>query len=549
MNSMIARAALVTVVSLNLSLNTSQVAGEPITAVALSGDQVPGAAAGVVFRFSGGAMLNNSGQVAFQSQLTGSGVNFNSDRGIYSEGSGTLIQVARTGDQAPDAEVGTVFSNLLYAPVFNASGQTAFRAQLTGLDVDSSNRAGIYSEGGGTLTKVARTSDQAPDAATDVVFNDFRDPVLNALGQTAFIGQLTGPGVNASNARGIYSEGGGMLAKVARTGDQAPDAPAGVVFSTLRDPVLNDIGQTAFVGILTGSGKPINSDHGVYSDRGGTLIKVVRTGDQAPDVAVGIVFSSLSDPVLNASGQTAFRGVLDGPSVNSSNGSVIYSEGSGTLALVAREGDQAPDTAPGVVFNGFGSPMLNASGQTAFGGIVTGPGVSGSNDRVIYSEHGGTLSKVAREGDQVPDAATGVVFNGLGGPALNALGQIAFQSQLAGLGGVVVDASNNFGIYATDLDGLLVEVIRKGDLIDVNNDPLIDDLRTVDSLSLFTGTGNVDGRRSSFFNDLGQIAFSASFTDGSSGVFISNAVAIPEPASALLLVLGSPLLIRRRMGG
>jgi hypothetical protein len=37
-------------------------------------------------------------------------------------------------------------------------------------------------------------------------------------------------------------------------------------------------------------------------------------------------------------------------------------------------------------------------------------------------------------------------------------------------------------------------------------------------------TGNSDNRRSAF-NNLGQLAFWASFTDGSQGVFVSNAVA------------------------
>jgi hypothetical protein len=33
---------------------------------------------------------------------------------------------------------------------------------------------------------------------------------------------------------------------------------------------------------------------------------------------------------------------------------------------------------------------------------------------------------------------------------------------------------------------------------------------------------------------LGQLAFSATFTDGTSGIFVSNRVAIPEPATFAL---------------
>ena len=54
------------------------------------------------------------------------------------------------------------------------------------------------------------------------------------------------------------------------------------------------------------------------------------------------------------------------------------------------------------------------------------------------------------------------------------------------------------------------------------------DFRTVNSLGFTANTGNGDGRPSGF-NDLGQLGFFASFTDGSQGIFVSNLVAIPDP--------------------
>jgi hypothetical protein len=54
------------------------------------------------------------------------------------------------------------------------------------------------------------------------------------------------------------------------------------------------------------------------------------------------------------------------------------------------------------------------------------------------------------------------------------------------------------------------------------------DFRTVSTVTLGSlqqeaGSGNEDGRPSTF-NDHGQVAFLASFTDGSSGVFVSDAM-------------------------
>jgi hypothetical protein len=50
-------------------------------------------------------------------------------------------------------------------------------------------------------------------------------------------------------------------------------------------------------------------------------------------------------------------------------------------------------------------------------------------------------------------------------------------------------------------------------------------------------TGNEDGRPSGF-NDQGQLTFLAEFTDGTNGIFVSDMATLPEPSSALILLLG-----------
>lgn len=110
---------------------------------------------------------------------------------------------------------------------------------------------------------------------------------------------------------------------------------------------------------------------------------------------------------------------------------------------------------------------------------------------------------------------------------LNSNGQVAFGARVNGRGGV----------WAQDINGLLRPIALAGDVIDIDNGPGVD-LRTITGATLFSDTfnaaaGNSDGR-SSAFNDLGQIVFLASFSDGSRGVFVSNLVAIPEPASVMI---------------
>ena len=86
---------------------------------------------------------------------------------------------------------------------------------------------------------------------------------------------------------------------------------------------------------------------------------------------------------------------------------------------------------------------------------------------------------------------------------------------------------NDEGIWAQDIDGTLRLILRKGDLLDVDNGPGID-LRTVDGLAASLNyEEGFDFAKS--FNDRGEFALYASFPGFSQGVFVSNLVAVPEP--------------------
>ena len=493
---------------------------------ALSGDAAPGTAPGVNFSGFNSPVLNGAGQTAFVGSLTGAGVDSANDSGIWSEGGGSgLALVAREGDAAPGTAAGVNFS-FVNPPVLNGAGQSAFRGFIAGSGVDSTNDRGIWSEGGGAgLALVAREGDAAPGTAAGVNFSFVNSPVLNGAGQTAFVGSITGLGVDSTNDSGIWSEGGGSgLALVARTGRAAPGTGDGVNFSFVNPPVLNGAGQTAFFGSLTGSGVTAANDRGIWSEGGGAgLALVARTGRAAPGTGDGVSFSGFNSPVLDGAGQTAFLGSLTGSGVTTANDRGIWSEGGGAgLALVARAGDAAPGTADGVNFSGFNSPVLNGAGQTAFLGALTGLGVNSSNNSGIWSEGGGAgLALVAREGDAAPGTAGGVNFSSFNSPVLNGAGQTAFRGFLTGTG---VDSTNDTGLWASDLDGDLRLIVRTGDLFDVNDDPFLETLRTVSLVSFSSNSGGEDGRPSGF-NDAGQLAFRLRFTDGSEGIFVANTVA------------------------
>ena len=68
-------------------------------------------------------------------------------------------------------------------------------------------------------------------------------------------------------------------------------------------------------------------------------------------------------------------------------------------------------------------------------------------------------------------------------------------------------------IWATNLAGNLELIARTGNFLEVAPG----DSRVISDVQI------------GGFNNLGQVAFRAEFTDGTSGAFVSNLVAVPEP--------------------
>jgi hypothetical protein len=499
-------------------------AGVSYNTHALKGDQAPGTDPGVVFSVFGTPVLNGTGQIAFTASVSGLGVNFQNDDGLWSEGAGSLSLIGRENFAAPGTPAGVLFNNIS-APAFNDAGQTAFQSTLKGTGVTNTNSTGIWSGAPGSLSLLARTDSAAPGAPAGAVFTDLGAGVmlLNNAGQTAFDARLIGTGiVTGTNDRGIWSQGSGSLSVTARTADAAPGT-GGVFNQFLFDPVINASGQTAFTGGLAGAGVNASNDSAIWAGGTGSLSLVAREADPAPGTGAGVVFSSnfaFNNPAINDAGQTAFLGFLSGSGVNTANDIGIWSQGSGSLQLVAREGDAAAGMAAGVVYgNTLSRPVINGAGQTAFGGRVAGTGVDSTNNIALWMGDTGSPSLVARSGDPAPGTAAGVVFGSqFFNYVLNDTGQIAFTADVTGPGVF------GQGIWATDSAGTLTLVARTGDLFDVNDDPLIDDFRTISLVRLKTNSGGQDGRATSF-NDASQLAFRLRFTDNTEGIFVATITA------------------------
>ncbi len=505
------------------SCATSPAPGQTVELVAATGDQAPGTPEGAVFGALvspafGAPVLDDYGNVAFAATLLPlqGGVDFTNDLGIWHRDA----LVTRTGSQAPDTPPATVFGGL-DLHTFNGGGATAYIGFLNhGVGgVDASNDRGIWQ--GSTL--LARSGSRAHGLPANVPFEGFFNPRVSYLDHVAYAASLRESATNMvtpANDRGIWVD----YALIAREGSQAPGLPSGVNFKQLTDlPVVDLAGDAYFRGTLQTDTPHVGlnlNDTGIWTES--TLL--VRTSDQAPGTPAGVAFSGLSDPSVGY-GRYAFLGALrnnTGPAEFTSTSGIWVND----QALVL-QGTQAPGTPDGVVYQYFNPPVVSAyyTGFTGFLVHDTAHGVDSTNDSGIWRESLNGLSLVAREGSPAP-GTDGANFDEMLPFDMGALGQVAFLGALQHGGDV--DFSNDSGIWAQDQSGELRLIAREGDPLDVGGGEvrIVKELRfaTDTGLAFLPGSGGVDGRRTGF-NSRGQVAFAASFTDNTHGIFVVT----PEP--------------------
>lgn len=351
---------------------------------------------------------------------------------------------------------------VLGSPTINQQGRVAFFATLRGGDVvEGADDNGVWAtDENGDLQLIVRAGDPAPGVADGSVFSLLSSrPALADDGRLTFQSTLAGPAVNQTNASGIWSEdSAGDLQLVARAGDAAPGTSADYGALTTA-PSANNQAQVAFAAGLLGAGVTAANNFAIWSNRSGPVELVVREGDVAPGLA-GLTIGDLSNstPVLGDGGDLAFRAQLAGTGVDSSNNASLWKSDGAGLELIAREGDAAPGVTDNATFVRFENDLLmNSLGQTAFIAALSGPGVT---------------------------------------PA------------------------NGLGIWAEDADGVLRLVARLGDTLDVEDTSGVDE-RVITELALVSPDNALAGSSPAFTDD-GLLAFYAAFADESSGIFVAD---------------------------
>jgi hypothetical protein len=521
--------------------------------IALSGESAPGAGLEFVHTgFVGSPAINREGVVAFNGSVHAQGYQSPKASLWRATPMGDLELLAMGGQSAPGSATSKIFGGF-GDPAVSDNGDIVFMAYDTTNVVSTIWRVAPESA---QLSMIAESGQSATGAGPGASFDAFKSgwwstrPGASAgsSGDTLFLATLTGSGVTGSNYVGLWhAESAGVVSLVAKLDDPVPGlgpetnyGPFSAGFENVqRIASVNGSGKVAFISSLTGSGVGLASN-ALFTWQKDTGISVLARKENAVPGAPGSAYYGFGSPVLNNAGKVAFYASLQAVGPGGINGGVLMSDrdGAGVTALY-RLGDAAPGT--GSTFSSFrpaseagSNPIINSEGQLAFSGNLNWQfgHVDGNNDSGIWSEGlSGSLELVVREGDQAPGTDLGVTFGNFNTvmPMLNSFGQVAF---VAGVTPPATGGGTNVGFWAQDSQGALQLIVIEGGQLDVDDGPGID-LRTVSTLRTLTNpwgvspgenSGNEDGRPSSF-NDLGQIVFAASFTDGSSGIFVSNAVA------------------------
>lgn len=531
--------------------NQEAIASGGYTTLLLSGERAPGVDPDSVFGFlSARALGRESGSVVFHGNVFDEDDGARNGSGTWSVGPDGVSLIARSGMPAPGMPDGRVFAlrvnalrgrNGRFGAVLASGVRYAEDPEpLQGLWVPDENNA---------LRLVLREGMTVPDANGEnrYVSGGFREWAASGAGHVAATVSLLNPDTEDLLepdpqdyvGAGLYrhdSEGG--LSLVAMEGQTAPGLADGYRFGDARDYNRVSItagGELVFQADLRsnpGGSLPIRSLW--IQRRAEPPVLIALEGDQAPGTAPGVVYDTrhLNDFAPHArGGHVAFGASLVGPGIGPENAAGVWVRiADEEPHLVARTGSTPPGFNSDTRLADLWVNTIDDRGTVAFSGLVeslTNEGASYGSWKVFPGEE---PTLIGMSGDPAPGTGTDITFRTLSPEGINTHGQAVMHGFLQGPG--VTDA-NTRGIWAEDLSGVLRYVVRQGDLLDVSENPGDADLRRVSSFRLHG------------INDDGQVLFSTGFEDGTSGIFLSHATAIPEPSSAAMLV-GFAAWFRRR---
>jgi hypothetical protein len=380
-----------------------------------------------------------------------------------------IEKIAAIGDPAPG---GGSLTKAFEPWALNSRGEIAFAADLSTGGQGIFLVTNTASER--SWSAVARAGQAAPDGET-LDQGPLGYTSMNDAGEIAFsfgLKPFFPPHLRGFAKAGLYGYAGRRLSALVVPGI-TPAPGFGIFQSTSMHATLNNAGDVVFTGIVRAkSGPSIASGLGAgifLVDRNAQIAKIVAPGDPAPG---GSVFDFVQNPWINDKGDIAFGGHVSGEEcINiaaigpACAESVYLKRAAASVESIAHQGEQVPG---GSLLRWAWGPVLNNRGDLVFmGEVAPTPGLGTA--RGIYSYSQGAILPVAFPGDLMPDGRSVKTINPAGGTgnySLNNLGEICFNASLAnGDTGVYVRSGGVLHLVA----GTGTVIPGVGELSDVAN--------------------------------------------------------------------------------
>ncbi len=296
--------------------------------VARQGSQAPGFPLETTFKTFNSIALPDAGGALFDATVSSGGAT-----GIWAgDTTANLHLISKVGQTIGGKTVSKI---TFLPPLPYVSGQNRSFAETTGtvayLATFTDKSTGIVEVNGTNPVLIIASTDAAPGGGD---FKGFGNPAVNENGYVAF-------SATSTSGEGVWADDDtGTLQLVAGEGQTAPGASA--TFRSAGDPVYSGSEAVAFRGTLkTGGGVTSANSTGIWSNGSGALALVARAGSQAPGCATGVTFKAFTAVALSDQGNAVFAATLNTSSklgVTSANNSGIWAQTPYGTELIVRTG-------------------------------------------------------------------------------------------------------------------------------------------------------------------------------------------------------------------
>ena len=487
----------------------------------------PGVEVGTTYHTFYDAYINNSRRVIYSAQMGTIGtVPVEIDQGTWTQGSdGSLVLFMRAGT---DLGNGQTVSRTFNFPRLADSG--AGLLQTTVLGTGPLNVVQWMDDGISAITLFANRTTEYAAVPEFSAFTGFTYTSQNqSTGEGFFPANLVqgGAGVNAvtsANDSGVWKVApDGTVTAAAREGDAMPaTVGVGLLQGAVKRVVTSSSGYGIYAAQVSGAGvTSLNTEVIMTRDFNSAAAPtfLARTDSQAPGLSVGCKFYNFIGETVNAAGKGLIWTQLTGTGVTGPNARALFSDRSGSLALVARyDDDWSSAYGAGIKLSAVSAYWLLNDNSVVLVGTLKGTGVTTANDGIVARiALNGTITSIAREG-QALGVAGNATISVIQRVDVSSAGKAAILCSLVtASGSPATTASTNQALVTTDVTTPATKTLmtRKGATIGSATVGSI----TLSSQTVAGNTGATAGM-SRVINDSGDTCAIVTFTNGDEGVFV-----------------------------